>query len=210
MYHSLFFDKVAVLRLASLLRKRFWRRCFPVNFEKCLRTPFLQNTTARLLFYGSSKYSVIWFIIKLLITIKTLLLKEQSVLGKHVHYQCYLILVSGLCKMQNDTWYCQHGKKWSVFSVSRALKTSRHSKFTVTAKLCRNLCSRKWLKPDLSLLRTLDLCGLQMLSSEGLIKVSSYLWNIITWKSRVLTSGLNLFISLLLKHKQEFQNKSLL
>ena len=30
---SLFFNKVAG-----------WHRCFPVNFAKCLRTPFLQNT----------------------------------------------------------------------------------------------------------------------------------------------------------------------
>ena len=39
---SLFFNKVAGLRL--------WHRCFPVNFAKFLRTPFLQNTLWRLLF----------------------------------------------------------------------------------------------------------------------------------------------------------------
>ena len=37
--HSLFFNKVAVLRPATLLKKRLWRRCFPVNFAKFLRTP---------------------------------------------------------------------------------------------------------------------------------------------------------------------------
>ena len=26
-----------------LNKKRFWHRCFPVNFAKFLRTPFLQN-----------------------------------------------------------------------------------------------------------------------------------------------------------------------
>ena len=26
---------------ASLLKKRLWHRCFPVNFSKCLRTPWL-------------------------------------------------------------------------------------------------------------------------------------------------------------------------
>ena len=46
---SLFFDKVAILRPATLLKKRLWHRCFPVNFAKFLRTPFLQNTSGRLL-----------------------------------------------------------------------------------------------------------------------------------------------------------------
>ena len=32
-----------------LLKKRLWHRCFPVNFAKFLRTPFLQNTSGRLL-----------------------------------------------------------------------------------------------------------------------------------------------------------------
>ena len=46
---SLFFNKVAVLRPATLLKKRLWHRCFPVNFAKFLRTPFLQNTSGRML-----------------------------------------------------------------------------------------------------------------------------------------------------------------
>ena len=46
---SLFFNKVAGLRPATLLKKRLWHRCFPVNFAKFLRTPFLQNTPGRLL-----------------------------------------------------------------------------------------------------------------------------------------------------------------
>ena len=47
--HSLFFNKVAGLRPATLLKKRLWYRCFPVNFAKFLRTPILQNTSGRLL-----------------------------------------------------------------------------------------------------------------------------------------------------------------
>ena len=42
---SLFFNKVAGLRPATLLKKRLWHRRFPVNFVKFLRTPFLQNTS---------------------------------------------------------------------------------------------------------------------------------------------------------------------
>ena len=42
----------------TLLKKRPWHRCFPLNFAKFLRAPFLQNTSGRLLlpmalpFYG--------------------------------------------------------------------------------------------------------------------------------------------------------------
>ena len=46
---SLCFNKVAGLGTATLLKKRLWHRCFPVNFAKFLRTPFLQNTSGRLL-----------------------------------------------------------------------------------------------------------------------------------------------------------------
>ena len=56
---SLFFNQTAGLRPATLLKKRLWpatllkkrlwHRCFPVNFIKFLRTPFLQNTSGRLL-----------------------------------------------------------------------------------------------------------------------------------------------------------------
>ena len=48
LWQSLFFNKVAGLRPATLLKKRLWQRCFPVNFVKFLRTPFLQNTSGRL------------------------------------------------------------------------------------------------------------------------------------------------------------------
>ena len=36
---SLFFDKFAGLRPATLLKRRLWHTCFPVNFVKFLRTP---------------------------------------------------------------------------------------------------------------------------------------------------------------------------
>ena len=46
---GLFLNEVAGLRPTTLLKKRLWHRCFPVIFEKFLRTPFLQNTSGRLL-----------------------------------------------------------------------------------------------------------------------------------------------------------------
>ena len=50
---SLFFNKVAGFRLATLLKKRLLHRCFPVNFGKFLRAPFLQNISGRLLLHRS-------------------------------------------------------------------------------------------------------------------------------------------------------------
>ena len=38
---SLLFSRVAGLRLVTLLKKRLWHMCFPVNFTKFLRTPFI-------------------------------------------------------------------------------------------------------------------------------------------------------------------------
>ena len=39
---SLFLNTV---QPATLLKRRLWHRCFPVNFAKFLRTPFSQNTS---------------------------------------------------------------------------------------------------------------------------------------------------------------------
>ena len=46
---SLFFNKVVGLRPATLLKRRLWHRCFPVNFEKFRRTPFFIEHLWRLL-----------------------------------------------------------------------------------------------------------------------------------------------------------------
>ena len=43
------FNKVAGLRPATSLKKKFWHRCSALNFETFLRTPLLQNTSRRLL-----------------------------------------------------------------------------------------------------------------------------------------------------------------
>ena len=46
--------KKVFLRPAILLKKRLWHRCFPVNFEKFLRTPFLTEHLRRLLIMETS------------------------------------------------------------------------------------------------------------------------------------------------------------
>ena len=53
---SLFFNKVAGLCPATLLKKRLWHRCFPVNFVKFPRTFILQNTSGRLLLSSNQCY----------------------------------------------------------------------------------------------------------------------------------------------------------
>ena len=39
--------RVSFLIKKRLLEKRLWQRCFPVNFSKFLRTPFIQSTSGR-------------------------------------------------------------------------------------------------------------------------------------------------------------------
>ena len=55
---SLFFNQVAGLRPATLLKKRLWCRCFSVNFAKFLRTPFLTEHIRWLLLEVSEKLQV--------------------------------------------------------------------------------------------------------------------------------------------------------
>ena len=49
----------------SLLKKRLRHRCFPVNFAKFSGTPFLQNTSARLLLLNSKFWKLLkfWYIV---------------------------------------------------------------------------------------------------------------------------------------------------
>ena len=49
LYWSPFFNKVAGLTPATLLKKTLWHKCFPVKFGKFLGTIFFQNTSERLL-----------------------------------------------------------------------------------------------------------------------------------------------------------------
>ena len=52
MRESLFKNKVEGLRHATLLKKRLWHRCFPVNFAKFLRTHFFKEHLRWLLLKG--------------------------------------------------------------------------------------------------------------------------------------------------------------
>ena len=65
MCQSLFFNKVAGLRPAALLKKRLRHRWFPVNFAEFLITTFLQNTSGRLLL----SFRITWQIFTLILTV---------------------------------------------------------------------------------------------------------------------------------------------
>ena len=69
--------------LATSLKKRDWHRCFPVNFTKFLKTPFLQDTSRRLLLSISTLPFLIKVIEKLFDKMTNNLLDENKVLHKY-------------------------------------------------------------------------------------------------------------------------------
>ena len=76
---SLYFNKVAAMRPAALLKKNLWHRYFHVIFDKFLRTPFLtEHLRWLLLDYWSNSYIVSFSIYQVLfytLRIKALLLR---------------------------------------------------------------------------------------------------------------------------------------
>ena len=56
---SLFFNKATDLRPATLLKKKLWRRCFPVSFAKFLRTLFYRTPLGDC--FWSSNYSLFFY-----------------------------------------------------------------------------------------------------------------------------------------------------
>ena len=83
---SLFFNKVADLRLATLLKNRPWYRCFSVNFAKFLRTPFFTEHLQWLLLKFISHH------------IKEMLYVNINLMGnkpwsKYKHFLLFLILM---------------------------------------------------------------------------------------------------------------------
>ena len=48
---SLFFNKIAILMPVTLMKKRLWHICFPVNFAKFLRAPFMIEHLWQLLLF---------------------------------------------------------------------------------------------------------------------------------------------------------------
>ena len=69
-----FFNKAADQRPVTLLKKSLWQGCFPVNFVKCQRTPFSQNSSGRQLLDLTLLYLHDLFLIILIILIILMIL----------------------------------------------------------------------------------------------------------------------------------------
>ena len=63
LYQRIFLIKLQAWGSATLLKKSLWHRCFPVNFAKFLRKPFLQSTSGRLLLTTTIKLFELFTII---------------------------------------------------------------------------------------------------------------------------------------------------
>ena len=105
---SLFFNKVAG-RPVTLLKKRLWYRCFPVNFAKFLRTPFLQNTSGGCFCPLKCKITKIKPSFKIRIKAETknyrpisLLLLISKVIKKTIHHQKIIFKEMSCCKITNQ------------------------------------------------------------------------------------------------------------
>ena len=91
-----FFNKVAGLRSATILKKRLWHRCFPVNFVKFPRTPFLQNTSGRLLLFFITYFLFTFSIIawKLILSDKQIFDTRALLAQRHLRKQvCVFIFL---------------------------------------------------------------------------------------------------------------------
>ena len=91
------------LRPATWLKKRLWRRCFPVDFAKFLRTPFLQITSRRLLLNSVCKRSYDRFL-KSTGPLEFLILKSNSfnsiiVEGKKEFLKCLTLIRLGFLRV---------------------------------------------------------------------------------------------------------------
>ena len=100
---NLFFNKVADLRPATLFKKRFWHRCFPVNFAK-----FLRNTN----FYRTPLDNCFW--LKNHETSSILTRKGQEI--------CSCLVTTSLKKHAPWlSWRGHGGWKWSIFTADICL-----------------------------------------------------------------------------------------
>ena len=131
----------------TFLKKRLWYRCFTVNFVKFLRTPFLQNTSERLLLnvgYWSKSISWKYFMFHEM----TLKLYFMKCLERNIS-QCILPFK----RIFNLVWI---GISWSsrsqmFFKIgvlkNCAIFTEKHlcwTLFLIKMQVCRSLLLTFW------------------------------------------------------------------
>ena len=117
----------------SFLLRRFWHRCFPVNFAKCLRTHFLQNTSGRLLLNQPPVYLNVFFNFKTVVSQFTVLLSRfrlgsQNQLDEFCrNIEIFKIQVKlGLNLFQGDLNYTAQKMKFSWDQIRSFLRIWSH------------------------------------------------------------------------------------
>ena len=101
----LFFNKVAGLRAATLLKKRLWHRCFPVNFVKFLRTTFFIEHFRWLLLTltGSCRVDDMFFeTFHLLIVVS---IRGASLLVLQGNFLCIILLLQAIYSVIIGNWF---------------------------------------------------------------------------------------------------------
>ena len=91
-----FFNKVADIRPATLLKKRLWHRCFPVNFAKFLKHFFYRTLPVGAYMHSSIMYTVLSFSI-FTVHIKNLNIQKQCSLKKSVLKNFVIFTGKDLC-----------------------------------------------------------------------------------------------------------------
>ena len=137
------------LRPATLLKKRLWRRCFPVNFVKFLRTPLCRTPPV-----AASRYGCI--------TLTDLKLKPKA---RNFAIRRSCKRQSNVIKRCNSKW------NYTFISVFTGSNKNRNTYFKVVFSCCRNfrrnetflvlfekvLCKFRFLK-NICLLQSVKFC----------------------------------------------------
>ena len=160
---SLFFNNDAGLQPATLLKKRLWHRCFPVDFEKFLGTPFyiehfwwlLLNFITKTAKINTSHY---------LLRPNTcyLVFFDRSKTREVIVLICDLWNLRGLLVSWNSKWILDHWQIWEntkcygnttqncwlrvkISETAHNVKlTCKVFSYTFILNLNKSLCIRNW------------------------------------------------------------------
>ena len=118
---SLFFNKVAGLKPVTLLKKRFWHKCFPVNFAKFQEHPFYRTPL------GDCKISSNIHTCYAFQKPKTNLKKFQNFILGVIRTWCITMFITGLLKSGFPTILLEKQffrlQMFSLFSVCSVLNS---------------------------------------------------------------------------------------
>ena len=110
LFQSLVFNKVVGLRTVTLLKKRPWHRCFPVNFSKFLRTP---SVTEHLW----------WLLLKT--PVNQLIFREELVGLQLYHSRTFSMKFSNMCFKHFKARKYYHGRTSANENVKKMVFVSK-------------------------------------------------------------------------------------